>query len=96
MRLTVIGRYRSSFGSYEPGQELSLSDADAEFLLRDSPTSFALAGSAPAPAQAGPATSEFEEEEEDDFDPGAMSTETASGLVVPDRRARGGRRRTSG
>ena len=95
--LRVLGRYRSSFGSYEVGQVLTLSDEDAAWLLRDSPGSFALAGSAaalaPPPVAAAPA--DEADDDEDDFDPtGAMSTVTASGLVVPDRRGRGGGGRT--
>lgn len=88
--LRVLGRYRSSKGSWEPGQEIQVLDELGEFLLRDSPGSFSLAGAAAMPPVAAPA----DDEDDEDFDPtGAMSTETASGLVVPDRRARGGRRR---
>ena len=120
MKLTVLGRYRSSLGEFEPGQELSLSDEAAALLLRDSPGSFALAGSAAPPVTSQPASdptggqdverhaqdhaneapehaasspeADDAEEIEDDFDP---TGKTASGLVVPDRRARGGRRRTT-
>ena len=78
--LRVLGRYRSGHGSFEPGQLLQLNDEQAEFLLRDSPSSFARVA---APLS------------EPEPDLSAMSTETASGLVAPDRRARGGRRRRS-
>ena len=96
--LRVLGRYTSARGGpFEPGQMLELSDDDAAWYLRDSPGSFAPAGSAaalaPPPVAAAPA--DEADDDEDDFDPtGAMSTVTASGLVVPDRRGRGGRRRT--
>ena len=95
--IKVLGRYRSSFGSFEVGQVLELPDEDAGWLLRDSPGSFRLVGSAEqTPDPPGPASIDDEEDgEDDDFDPtGAMSTQTASGLVVPDRRGRGGRRRS--
>ena len=75
MKLYVTGRYRSSHGSYEPGQVLDVTEADAEFLLRDSPSSF---------AKVAPVVSD--EAPDDD-----MSEELATGLDVPDRRARGGR-----
>ena len=75
MKLYVTGRYRSSHGSYEPGQVLDVTEADAEFLLRDSPSSF---------AKAAPVVSD---EAPDD----AFSEELETGLDVPDRRARGGR-----
>ena len=38
--LRVVGRYRSSLGSYEAGQELHLDDEAAAALLRDSAGSF--------------------------------------------------------
>lgn len=100
MKLLVRSRYRSGRGSFEPGQELELTEDEGAFLLRDSPGSFALAGSAAAVtprSAAEPASTDEDEAEEDDdaFNPlGAMSTETASGLTVPDRRARGGQRRS--
>ena len=95
--IKVLGRYRSSFGSFEVGQMLDLPEEDAAWLLRDSPGSFTLVGFTEAflSPPAGPASLDDDEDDEDDgFDPtGAMSTETALGLVVADRRARGGRRR---
>ena len=79
MRLRCIGPYRSSAGSWEPGQDVDVSEEVAAFLLRDSPGSFEVptAGgeSVPPPAPSLAAISET----------------NASGLTVPDRRARGGR-----
>lgn len=77
--LRVISRYRSGLGSYEPGQDLHLDDETAARLIRDSPGSFKVAGSQPDPEPA--------------LDVTAMSTETETGLVAPDRRARGGHKR---
>ena len=93
--IKVLGRYRSSFGSFEVGQVLELPEEDAGWLLRDSPGSFRLVGSAEqTPDPPGPASIDDEDDEGDDFDPtGAMSSVTASGLIAADRRARGGRRR---
>lgn len=101
--LKVLGRYRSGLGSFEPGQVLTdLTDEAAELLLRDSPGSFAPAGAGTSPRVSAPASAQppqvapddDADDDEDDFDPtGAMSSETATGLVAPDRRARGGRRR---
>lgn len=95
MRLRVLGHYSSSQGSYEPGQILDLSEEQAALLRRDSPGTFEViyartnettgtdadaAPDAPSDADAAPEIA-------------AMSTETATGLVVPDRRMRGGRKR---
>ena len=93
--IKVLGRYRSNFGSFEVGQVLELPEEDAGWLLRDSPGSFRLVGSTEqTPDPPGPASIDDEDDEGDDFDPtGAMSSETASGLLAVDRRARGGRRR---
>jgi len=86
--LKVTGRYRSSLGSYEAGQELHLADEEAAALLRDSPGSFVVRGETIA-EEPGPPDSEPEPEP----DLTAMSTETETGIVAPDRRARGGRKR---
>ena len=89
MRLICVGRYRSGAGSFEPGQAVDVSDEEGAFLLRDSPTSFRVEEAIPASdegeAVAGDSTAEP--------DLSAMSTETQSGLIVPDRRARGGKKR---
>jgi hypothetical protein len=80
--LYVNGRYRSSLGSYEAGQELHLDEETAALLLRDSPGTFTVKGEPVV-----------EPEPEPEPDLSAMSTETETGLVVPDRRARGGKKR---
>lgn len=77
--LRATGRYRSSLGNFEEGQELHLDDEAASLLLRDSPGSFEVVGET-SESEPGP-------------DLSAMSTQTETGLVVPDRRARGGRQR---
>lgn len=79
MVIVVISRYRSGDVEYAPGQVLHLSDGEAELLLRDSPGSF-------RPA-------EPEEENARTVDLSAVSDETATGIDVPDRRMRGGRKR---
>jgi len=83
VRLYCVGRYRSGAGSWEPGQEVDVPDELAAFLLRDSPSSFTTdaPGQERAPSAPAPDVSD-------------ISTTTASDLTVPDRRARGGRRRT--
>ena len=93
MRLICTGRYKSSLGSYVEGQDVDVNDEVAELLLRDSPGSFRRE-SDPAPepvAEPEPEAVEETAPEEPDFS--AMSTETETGIVAPDRRARGGRRR---
>ena len=81
MRLICTGRYRSSLGSYEPGQDVDVTEDVAGLLLRDSPDSFKI----PAPDKPKPVEEPLTEQ--------AMSTETETGLTAPDRRARGGRQR---
>ena len=77
MRLHAKGSYRSSWGEWPAGKTDTVSDEVGGFLLRDSPGTFEVVEDT---ALAKEALS-------------AMSTETETGLVVPDRRARGGRRR---
>lgn len=82
--IRCVSAYRSDTGGEWPaGKADVVSDELAAYLLRDSPSSFEL-------VQAKPEPSETVSDE-----PGldAISTETATGLTVPDRRARGGRRR---
>ena len=81
MRLICTGRYRSSLGSYESGQDVDVTDEVAGLLLSDSPGSFKI----PTPDKAKPV--------EEPLTEAAMSTETATGIVAPDRKARGGRKR---
>ena len=81
MRLKCVARYRSSLGTFEAGQIIDGNDDMLGVLLRDSPGSFKVDGiTAPAPEPEAP-------------DLSAISEETATGLTVPDRRMRGGRRR---
>ncbi len=81
MRLVCVSRYRSAYGEYEAGQDVDVTDDVAGLLLRDSPGSFKI----PAPDKPKAVEPPLAET--------AMSTETATGLTAPDRRARGGRRR---
>ena len=69
MRLYCVGRYRSGFGEFNPGQDVDVSDEVGELLLRDSPGSF---------TRTNPEASDPNPEP------------TATGLMAPDRRARGG------
>jgi len=89
MRLICVSRYRSSVGSYESGQDVDVTEEVAGLLLRDSPGSFAL----PEPARENPEPEPEAEMVPEPLTEAAMSTETETGLVAPDRRARGGRRR---
>jgi len=43
VKLRVVSRYRNGEVEYRPGQEIDVATATGEFLLRDSPGSFALA-----------------------------------------------------
>lgn len=80
MQLKVNSRYRTQAVSYEAGQIIDASEAEAAHLMADSPGTFSALG-IPAPVVA------------DVPDLSAMSTETATGIVAPDRRARGGAKR---
>ena len=97
--LRVLARYRSAAGSFERGQIIDFDQEQCDYLLRDSPGSFQqLAKGASRDALLPPASefeAELDEEDDDEERPGigAMSSLTASGLVVPDRRGRGGARR---
>lgn len=93
MIIKCVGRYRTQSRAYEPGDELHVSDDEGEFLLRDAPTSFARVDEVPASETAGEAATAAAAAEPDLT---AMSTETATGIVAPDRRARGGKKRASG
>lgn len=70
-----------------PGQVLHLNDVEGQRLLRCSPDSFEWLDD---PARVTKKVPEPEPEKV-----GAMSTETETGIVAPDRRARGGKRRTT-
>lgn len=87
MRIICISRFRCSnpdggMFDFEPGQDVDVSEEMAGLLLRRSPGSFKV----PTPEKPEP-------EPEPEPDLSAMSTETATGLVAPDRRARGGKKR---
>lgn len=77
MLLRCIGRYRSSLGEWNPGDLVQGTDAFLGEVLRSSPGSFEIVDETPEP--------------DADAEITAMSTETATGLVKPDRRQRGGR-----
>lgn len=79
--IKCVKPYSTQSEEWAVGKEDTVSSERAEFLLRDSPGSFVLIGQ----EDGSPANP--------DVDLGAMSTETQTGLVAPDRRARGGRRR---
>lgn len=92
MILKCVGRYRSSAGEWNEGDELHCTAEYGAFLLRDAPTSFVVVDEVPASETKGePATGRSSVTGSPDL--AAMSTETQSGLVVPDRRARGGKKR---
>ena len=97
MQLTVISRYRTQAITYEEGQVLDLTDEQAAALLNDSPGSFRrhevpASDEGQEAAAAGVVAAESPEAETV-ADLSAMSTETATGIVAPDRRGRGGRKR---
>jgi len=79
MKLRCVSRYTSSLGSYEPGQVFGVSDALGQDILNDGKENFELYVE---PIEDTPAP-----------DLSAMSTKTETGLVAPDRRGRGGRKR---
>ena len=88
MRLRARNNYRSGWGQWVQGKMDDVTDEDGAFLLRDSPGTFEVID-----ALEGQGRQEGQEAEAERL--GAMSTETMTGLVVPDRRSRGGRRRRS-
>ena len=85
MRLICTGRYSSGLGAYVEGQDVDVTDDVAGLLLSDSPGSFKI----PTPEK----KLKLAVPEPKPDTSGAMSTETATGITAPDRRARGGRRR---
>lgn len=91
MILRCVGRYRSSAGAWNEGDEIHCTEEFGAFLLRDAPTSFVV-NEVPASETVGDSAAvDLPVAEPPDLS--AMSTETQSGLVVPDRRARGGKKR---
>ena len=102
-QLKVKSRYRTQAIDYPEGMIIECTEAEAQALLDDSPGSFESVAEVPAsnvgeaaaddlPAAADPV---IEDEPEAEPDLAAMSTETATGLVVPDRKMRGGKVRKS-
>jgi hypothetical protein len=90
MKLKCISRFRGEaegvLYDFEPGQDVNVTDEVAQHLLHRSPDSFKI----PAPDKPTKQASDLPDISADIT---AMSTETATGLVTPDRRARGGRKR---
>ena len=87
MRLTCISSFRAGPVSYEVGQAIDVSDEEGAYLLRCSPSSFRTGGT--------DRTAEVRKQAPDEPDTSAMSTETQTGITAPDRRARGGAKRTT-
>lgn len=81
MQLKVHARYRTQAVSYEAGQIIDASEAEAAHLMADSPGTFSALGVTPSPAV------------EDVPDLDAMSTEMATGFAAPDRKMRRGSKR---
>lgn len=81
MQLRVEGRYRTQAVAYEAGQVIDVSAAEAAHLMADSPGTFSAVGMPASIVEDVPAEAD------------AMSTETATGIVAPDRRMRGGKKR---
>ncbi len=106
MRLTCISRW-SGMGpdgvehDFRVGQDINVTDYQAEYLQRISPSCFenpaVIAAEKVTKAEEAKArAAKVKAEAPDEPDTSAMSTKTATGLTVPDRRARGGRVRGRG
>ncbi len=90
MKLTCVSPYRTQSVAYVVGELIDVSDEEGELLLRESFAAF---------EKQKTRAEKVKVEAPDEVDvvaDNAMSTETATGLVVPDRRARGGRKRGRG
>lgn len=108
-QLKVKSRYRTQAIDYPEGMIVECTDAEAQALLNDSPGSFESVAEVPAsnvgeaaaaddlPVVAAEPVIEEKPEVEPEPEPdlSAMSEETATGLVVPDRKMRGGKVRKS-
>ena len=104
-QLKVKSRYRTQAIDYPEGMIVECTDAEAQALLNDSPGSFESVAEVPASNVGEAAAADdlpvvaaepvIEEEPEPEPDLSAMSEETATGLVVPDRKMRGGKVRKS-
>lgn len=93
MRLKCVSRYFSHWGSFKPGEIINVPDSDGEQILRSSPGSFEIVGTIEAEETPAPDIPAMPEPNALEEAVSAMSEETETGLVVPDRRARGGRKR---
>lgn len=85
MKLKCVSRYTSSKGSFTPGEIVDVRDEEGAYLLSDSPGSFEEV------IEREDSLEEATEQVNEKI--AAMSTETETGIVAPDRRARGGRKR---
>ena len=91
MLVKCVSKYINGDESWAKGHEEDVTDAHAEFLLRDSPGSFQVVATTAKEVFASPADSDAEAEPPEP-DLSAMSTKNF-GKDIPDRRARGGRQR---
>lgn len=94
MLVKCVSKYINGDESWAKGHEEDVTDAHAEFLLRDSPGSFQVVATTAKEAKGSPADSDAEAEPPEPPEPdlSAMSTKNF-GKDIPDRRARGGRQR---
>lgn len=95
MRLICRAAYSSGHGTWKAGDDVDVSEAEAEFLLRDAPGSFKQLDAPPEPEEIAE-EAPLEPGQPEEPETAAMSTETLTGLVAPDRRARGGKKRGTG
>ena len=87
MKLRCVSRYRSDLGSFKPGEVFDVPDDIAGHIMRSSPESFEIV------QPELPKSPVAKEPVETRPDLSAMSEATETGIVAPDRRMRGGRRR---
>lgn len=81
MKLRCVSPYTSALGTFVVGQVFDVADRIGGEICRSSPESFEeVRPEPPKPPEPTPQET-------------AMSTETATGIVAPDRRARGGKLR---
>ena len=90
MKLVCVSRFRGEedgvLYDFTPGQDINVTEELAAHLLHRSPDSFKV----PQPDKP---KAEPKPEPMPEPDTSAISTETETGIVAPDRRARGGKRR---
>lgn len=89
MQMQCVSDFANELGAWRAGEVVNVSPETAAYLARCSPDSWRIGLEAPA----RPAAGDDDPEKQERID--AMSTETASGLVAPDRMTRGGRQRTN-